>query len=144
MGPAPAHSCRVLLVDDEEPLLRAWTRELHRLGVEAWTARSGRDAESVLARFPGHFDAVACDLHMPDGSGMEFYRFLVTEYPGVEHRVVFVTGGAISDTETEFLRTAGNPVLEKPCELGPLVKLAREWAGRRLTRGANAGEDRRR
>lgn len=136
---APARSARarkwprVLIIDDEELLLLAWTRELES-GCEVLTACSARDAVGVLARFGGDFDAVACDLHMADGGGMELYRFLGAEYPGLEHRVVFITGGAVSDRETEFLRAAGNLVLEKPCGFGRFLALAREWGDRRRVR----------
>jgi CheY-like chemotaxis protein len=78
---------RVLLVDDEDPLLHAaWTRQLQRSGLEVWTARSARDAVGVLAQLGGDFDAVASDLHMAEGGGMELHRFLEVEYPGLEHR----------------------------------------------------------
>jgi CheY-like chemotaxis protein len=102
-----------LLIDDEELLLQVWTRWLHRFGIEVWTARSARDAVSALDRFQGEFDAVACDLHMADGGGMELHRFLDAKYPGAEHRVVFIAGGAVSDRNREFLRVAGDPLQQK-------------------------------
>ncbi|HUU01252.1 MAG TPA: response regulator [Myxococcota bacterium] len=135
---------RVLIIDDEEQLLRVWTRELELLGLEVWAARSARDAVGVLAQLDGDLDAVACDLHMADGDGMELHRFLQVEYPGLEHRVVFITGGAVSARENEFLVTAANPVLEKPCKLGRFVVLAREWGERRQSRRGNASADGRR
>lgn len=122
---------RVLLVDDEDMLLRAWGRQLEHAGLEVSMARSARDAVGALVRAGGEFDAIICDLHMPDGGGIDLYRFVEAQYPGLQHRVVFITGGVFSTTESELLRVTGQPVLEKPGGIEKLAAIVRDWAARR-------------
>jgi CheY-like chemotaxis protein len=126
---------RVLLVDDEDHLLRVWTRQLQGARIEIWTACSGREAVDALAREKGDFDAVVCDLHMYDG--IELYRFIEAEHSGLQHRVVFTTDDALSPRESDFLRMTGNPVLEKPCEVEALLELVGDWAARRQGRASS-------
>lgn len=128
---------KVLLVDDEYLLLCSWAREFQRMGVETLTARSGREAAEILVGANGDFDAVLCDLKMPDGSGMELYRFIQVEFPSLEHRIVIVTGGATAGKEVEFLRNTTNPVMHKPIDLETLIQLVRDWAARRRPHAAS-------
>ncbi|HEX8950440.1 MAG TPA: ATP-binding protein, partial [Polyangia bacterium] len=101
----------VLVVDDERPLASAIARELGtRMQVEL--VHSGGDALRALGR--GHFDAVLCDLRMPDLSGAEVYRRTHERDRAQAARFVFITGVAGATGEAEFLRQAGRPVLEKP------------------------------
>jgi CheY-like chemotaxis protein len=130
-----------LVVDDEPTVLRAWTRQLEHAGFDVLTAQSARDAIGTLARAGHEIDSIICDLHMPVGGGIELYRFLVAEHPGMHHRVVFTTGGVFSASESEFLRMTGQPVLEKPVVMEELMAIARDWATRRR-RGLDAGESR--
>jgi len=128
---------RVLLVDDEDLLLHSWVREFRRVGVATQTARTGREAAEVLVRAQGDFDAVICDLHMPDGSGVELYRFIQIEFPGLEHRIVIVTGGVTARRDVEFLRNTTSPVMHKPFDFETLIQLVRDWAARRRPRAAS-------
>lgn len=128
---------RVLLVDDEYLLLLSWAREFRRVGIEARTARTGREAAKILVDSDGDFDAVLCDLHMTDGTGIELCRFIKDELPGLEHRVVIVTGGATAWREIEFVRNTTNPVMYKPIDFESLVQMVRDWAVRRQQRKAN-------
>ena len=128
---------KVLLVDDENLLLRSWVREFQRAGIETLTAHTGREAAEVLVGAKGDFDAVLCDLKMPDGSGMELYRFIQIEFPGLEHRIVIATGGATAWREMEFLRNTTSPVMHKPIDFETLIQLVRDWAARRRPREAS-------
>jgi hypothetical protein len=64
---------------------------------------------------------------------MELYETLRRERPGLEQRMVFMTGGVSMDRAREFLATCPNLTLEKPFDferlrrtLRQLVQLARE------------------
>ena len=125
---------KVLLVDDEDLMLHYWIREFLRAGIGTWTAQTGREAAKVLVREQGDFDAVICDLNMPDGSGVDLFRFIQHEFPGLENRVVIVTGGATGRSEMDFLRSTTNPVMHKPFDFEELTRLVRDWAARRRLR----------
>jgi two-component system, NtrC family, sensor kinase len=107
----------VLVIDDEQLLGSAIARELGaRMQVEL--VHSGGEALRALGR--DRFDAVLCDLRMPDLSGAEVYRRTHARDRGQAERFVFITGAAAAAGEAEFLRQAGRPVLEKPFGMAEL------------------------
>ncbi|MCB9404303.1 MAG: response regulator transcription factor [Microthrixaceae bacterium] len=65
---------RVLVVDDEPPILRALTANLRARGFEPAAARDGEEALRVAAEF--HPDVVVLDLGLPGISGLEVIRGL--------------------------------------------------------------------
>jgi PAS domain S-box-containing protein len=104
---------RVLLLDDDALVLRAMGRGLGTRH-DVTTTTSAREALDLLAADPESFDAVVCDVMMPDMSGMEFHRALQTRVPRLTRRVVFLTGGAFSEDARTFLAQVKLPVVEKP------------------------------
>ncbi|HVH47056.1 MAG TPA: response regulator [Labilithrix sp.] len=111
---------RVLVVDDDPLVLRSLTRVLAR-DFEVSSARNGREALD-LVRAGGTFDAMLCDLMMPELSGIELHELLERDDPELAKRTVFLTGGAFSGRAQTFLEAVGQPHLEKPVDL----KLVRE------------------
>jgi two-component system, cell cycle sensor histidine kinase and response regulator CckA len=76
-------------------------------------ATSGRQALERMGQTPG-FDAVLCDVMMPDLAGRDVYEAARRAHPGMERRFIFVSGGAFTVGAREFLSQIPNPVLEKP------------------------------
>ena len=107
----------VLVVDDERALATAIARELGA-SMEVALVHSGGEALRALDR--DHFDAVLCDLRMPDLSGAEVYRRTQARDREQAARFVFLTGAAGAAGEADFLRQAGRPVLEKPFAMAEL------------------------
>jgi CheY-like chemotaxis protein len=103
---------RVLLVDDEVELLGAYARLLSR-EYEVVTARDGLRALCAIEEASEPFDAIVCDLVMPEIDGQELYDRL--ESLGVPTtNVIFATGGASTEVARRFLDGIDNPVLYKP------------------------------
>jgi PAS domain S-box-containing protein len=111
--PASATRARVLIVDDEEFLLRVFKRMIGQRH-DVTTALGGRAAMARLAAATAPFDAIVSDLAMPDVSGLELHRHVAEKYPGLERRMVFVTGGAYSRDGKDFLQRVPNIRLDKP------------------------------
>ena len=65
---------RVLVVDDESPILRALTANLRARGYESDAAATGEEALRLAAA--NHPDAVVLDLGLPGMSGLEVIRGL--------------------------------------------------------------------
>ena len=109
---------RVLIVDDEPLVASSMARLLGRAH-QVITVTSARDA---LTRIEDgeDFDVILCDLMMPEMTGMELWAALARARPGVEQRMVFITGGTFTDRAREFLETTANAWLEKPFEAGTL------------------------
>jgi two-component system, cell cycle sensor histidine kinase and response regulator CckA len=108
---APA-SGKILIVDDEPSVASAIGRLLHGHDVEVMT--DSRAALERLTSAPGRYDAILCDLMMPSLSGMELYDALARQAPAVVDRIVFITGGAFTESAAAFLQRVPNDRLQKP------------------------------
>ena len=80
------------------------------------------------------FDVVFCDLVMPGMNGVDLFKALARARPGLEKRVVFMTGGAFTAVAAEFLASVDNRRLEKPFSLGVIERIVREMRARRSVR----------
>jgi two-component system, cell cycle sensor histidine kinase and response regulator CckA len=112
---------RVLAVDDEALLLKAYRRMLGEAH-ELTTALGGTEALRILARDVA-FDVVLCDLQMPEVSGMELYAAVRERFPSLADRFVFVTGGAFSSDARKFLEDSVAVVIQKPFRVEDMLSL---------------------
>jgi len=120
-GPAtvpPARSLsplrRVLIIDDERTLVKALARQLSER-YEVDTASTATDALAQLS--VNTYDAVVCDLRMPEQSGPAIYAEVESRCPAQASRFIFTTGGgygAFDDEPHARAEATGLPVLEKP------------------------------
>ncbi len=114
-GGAPAVTVargRVLVVDDE-PGVRSLLARILAPEHDVVMAGSGVDARRLLAD-SGPFDAVVCDLMMPEVSGMDVHAWLRERDPALAARFVFITGGVFTTGAASYLEQVDNPRLEKP------------------------------
>jgi PAS domain S-box-containing protein len=116
---------RVLVVDDE-PAIASTLRELLAPVHEVQAATSARAALAALRE--GSFDVIFCDLMMPGMGGIDLFDRIRVLYPGVERRIVFMTGGAFTERAAEFLARVSNRRLEKPFSLGLVERIVRDMA----------------
>jgi PAS domain S-box-containing protein len=105
---------RVLVIDDEPTigtLLRRVLGTRYDVSTEAL-------AEGALARLRGgaRFDAILCDVMMPQMSGIDLYRALTELDADQARRMVFMTGGAFTPHAQAFLRTSSNRCIDKPID----------------------------
>jgi two-component system, cell cycle sensor histidine kinase and response regulator CckA len=131
----PPKRGKILIVDDEVSVartLKALLENEHDLSL----AESGSEALAAISAAPeGGFDVIMCDLMMPGMSGMELYETVRRDYPGLEQRMVFMTGGVSMDRARQFLATCANLTFEKPFDferlrrtLRRLVEIAQQTA----------------
>ncbi len=109
---------RVLVVDDDALVARAVARSLGK----RYVVTTAASAAEALAHIEGgeRFDAVLCDLMMPQMTGMELHARVAERDPELARRMVFVTGGAFTDAAARFVADATNAVVEKPFEAARL------------------------
>ena len=117
---------RVLVVDDEVPIANT-LRELLSLEHDVVAVTSGREALDVVHR-SADFDVILCDLMMPGMSGIDLYQKLREARPGLEQRIVFMTGGAFTARAAEFLASVDNRRIEKPFSLKVVERITLEMA----------------
>jgi PAS domain S-box-containing protein len=115
----PKSRGRVLVVDDE-PLVASLLKRVLQSKHEVSVATSG--AEALVALEAGGFDAIVCDVMMPQMTGMDLYALLSARDPNLARRVIFMTGGAFVPRVAAFLAAVDNPKLEKPFDLDALTR----------------------
>ena len=109
--PALRRAARVLVIDDEPLVARAIARALRDNQVIC--AGGAKEAFELLDR-ERPFDVILCDLMMPEMTGIDFFQELVCRDPEAAKKVVFLTGGAFTDSARRFLERVPNPRLGKP------------------------------
>jgi len=119
---------RILVIDDEVTLIRAYRRLLGRQH-DVVAAYGGEEALAVLSCDQG-FDLILCDLMMPGTDGVGVYEGLQGTYPELLERVVFCSGGPTSARAQDFLRRPGIVCLDKPISSEALMDfVARRQSG---------------
>ena len=101
-----------LVVDDEREVGEAMAEFLEAEGFVVTTVEDGAGAKAAL--MGGIFDAIFCDLRMPDIDGPALFDWACQAIPGIAERFVFVTGDTLGEAAARFLERADRPVLEKP------------------------------
>lgn len=94
--PAPAREApalRVLIVDDQALMRRSLVRLL--TDCETTTASSPSEAVSLL-QSGVRFDAIVCDVMMPEMSGPELYARCYARWPEVAQRFVFASADPLN------------------------------------------------
>lgn len=111
---------RLLLIDDDDALLRSLSRMLapHH---DVIAVRGGRQAIGLLRR-DQNFDAIICDLMMPQIDAPTVYDALSQLAPQLRQRFIVCSGGAFTHRSRSFLRNSGCPLLEKPMRVGTFLR----------------------
>jgi CheY-like chemotaxis protein len=115
---------RVLVIDDEDSLVQAIKRYLSQ-DHEVEGVTSARLAIEKLVAGE-HFDAIVCDLMMPQVTGMDVYAAVTKLDPAIADRMIFVTGGAFTDSARRFLDSTPNQHIEKPFDLKTLRNIVND------------------
>jgi len=122
--PPVAVRANLLVVDDEPLLLKALGRMLGRAHTLT-LAGSGREALQLFEDGK-RFDAILCDMMMPDVSGLDVWEHLGTLDPAQRRSFIFMTGGTFTERARRFIDEVRPPVLEKPFTASAFANLLAE------------------
>jgi CheY-like chemotaxis protein len=103
---------RILVVDDEPLIVSTIVRALGTDNVVVGETCPERALALAVGDPP--FDAIVCDIIMEGLTGVDVYERIARERPGMESRIVFVSGGAHTPRTRAFLATVPNRCLIKP------------------------------
>jgi PAS domain S-box-containing protein len=129
-----AEKRRALIVDDEVEIGVLIAETLRNANYQCDVARSGREAQAKIAARAGAYDAVVCDLRMPDIDGPALFDWIGRHHPALAERTMFVTGDALGPAAGRFLAQCHRPVLEKPFAPADIVRLVGELPSRDTAR----------
>lgn len=108
----------VLVVDDEQELLRYLGKRLRKRGFVVDTAQSGDAALARLDRC-ADVDVVVLDVKLVGMTGLETLKTIKARHPLVE--VIMLTGYASVQGAMDALKTGAMDYLVKPCDLNVLI-----------------------
>ncbi|OGP56404.1 MAG: UDP-3-O-[3-hydroxymyristoyl] N-acetylglucosamine deacetylase [Deltaproteobacteria bacterium RBG_13_52_11] len=108
---------KILVVDDEEGILKSIVGILHDEGYETITARDGREALKLYqAESP---DALLLDIWMPDMDGIEVLKGL--QNIDVDSAVVVISGHGTISTAIKAVKLGAFDFIEKPLSMDILL-----------------------
>ena len=113
---------RVLIVDDEQAILRAYTRILSSNGYTVATAQSGEIALELFGREP--VDVIVTDLTMPGMTGIDFLRAVREKDPDVP--VILMTACPSTETAARAMEYGALRYLLKPVARAALERALKD------------------
>jgi DNA-binding NtrC family response regulator len=116
----PGRGETVLLVDDEEPLVRLGEELMARLGYEPVGFTSSAAALASFRNSPQRFDIVLTDEAMPEMTGSELVREIRKIRPDVP--VVIMTGYVSASLVARAREAGATDVLGKPLVSGEIAR----------------------
>ncbi len=108
-------SNRVLLIDDDEALLRVMGRYLSRMGYDVLTQETGRGGVQEFQQSSP--DVVLLDFNLPDINGFE----VLQEIKPLGATVVMLTGEGDIERAVQAMQLGAENFLTKPVEMAHLV-----------------------
>ncbi len=111
-GRRSEHRATVLVVDDDELVLRSMARTL-RSGYDVILAADADEAMALLGSGSAA-DAVVIDLGLSERSAITLHSWLQARDPDLAQATLFTTTVSDDPAYAEFVGTAGRPVLDKP------------------------------
>jgi len=123
--PAAGRRGRILIVDDEEMIIRIITRILAKEHDVVATV----DARKALALCASgeKFDLILCDLMMPIMTGMELHSEISLLSAEQAKAMIFVTGGAFTEKTRSFLSDPPKEHIEKPFDAANLRAIVQRY-----------------
>jgi DNA-binding NtrC family response regulator len=114
----------ILLVDDEEKILKALGRALRDAGHEVIETTSARQGQRLLSERT--FDLCVVDNVMPELSGLDLVRDYVASTPeGERAQVLMMTAHATVESAIEAMKLGALDYLQKPFEIDELLVVVR-------------------
>jgi two-component system, NtrC family, sensor kinase len=106
---------KILVIDDEQPILDMLRECLSGCCYEVDTVGDGREALEQLSQ--NHYDVTLCDWKMPGLNGRQVYEHLRDRRPEACRRFVFISGDVVNETMRGFLEKENRLCISKPFTL---------------------------
>ncbi len=117
--PAPDRETKtLLLVDDEDVIIRVAMKMIARLGYEGLVARNGLEAIELYQTHPTQISLIILDMVMPKMDGPRTFNELKKINPNI--KVLITSGYGITDKVKKMLDQGGEGFIQKPFDLEQL------------------------
>ncbi len=116
---------RILIVDDEEALLKALVNTLRERGYETTGFTSGIAALAAMRE--SKFDLLLSDIMMPEMDGITAMREIRKRPEWKKLPIIALTAKAMKDDQEKCLAAGANDYIAKPLDVEKLLSLVRVW-----------------
>ena len=110
----------VLVVEDEEAMVRLLIEVLSKAGYQTLTAMDGQEAIDLYHHHKEEIDIVVLDLGLPKVTGFDVMRKLKEQNPGVS--IIITTGYLQPELKPELLQAGVKDCIYKPYSVDDLVE----------------------
>lgn len=112
---------RILIVDDDESILRSISLVLRREGYEVESAKTAKDALDKLKK--AHFDLALVDIWLPDMKGTELLEIAKKELEGTVK--IVITGYPSGEAGARARDVGADAFVLKPVKMPDLISIVR-------------------
>jgi len=112
INPQEGAGKKVLVIDDEEPILQMVRETLTRRGYQVDIAADGETGLRHMDR--NQYDVTLCDWKMPGLNGQQVYERVRSKHPAQSERMIFITGDMVNEKTCKFLEDQKRICLAKP------------------------------
>ena len=102
----------ILVIEDEEDVMRVIRSTLERLGYRVLEARTGIEAVDLAETFDGDIHLAILDVMLPDMAGKVVYHFMKKARPNL--KTIVCSGYAIDGPPKEILDAGADAFIQKP------------------------------
>lgn len=120
-------SKRIVVIDDEEILVRSFSKLLEKHGYEVFGFKKGADA--IAFGEEEEIDLIICDMRMPGKNGVETVKDIFTFLEKNNKKrmpIIFATGYADQSMEAEARKLEPVAILKKPFDINQMVELVKK------------------
>lgn len=113
---------KILVIDDEELIVKSFSKLLERNGYEVLVAKNGQDAIAMIEE--QDFDLIIADIRMPGINGVKTIQTinkLKEKNKRKKEPVIFITGYADEKNEKEAKALGPIAYIYKPFDISELV-----------------------
>jgi PAS domain S-box-containing protein len=115
---------RILLIDDEEPIVLLEQMMLEKLGYQVTVCTSSPDALAAFKANPSEYDLIISDKGMPNMTGEQLARELISIKPRIP--IIICSGFSDENDEQQAKSIGVKGFLKKPVATGDLAEMVRK------------------
>jgi len=118
---------KILVIDDEELIIKSLSKLLENSGFEAFVAKSGQDALIMVEE--EDFNLIISDIRMPGLNGIEAVKGvydILQKRSAEKPPVIFITGYADKESEQEAKALKPIDFIYKPFDISILLDRIKE------------------
>ena len=122
----------ILVIDDDDIMLKAIRNILHKDGFNVITAKDGKEAFEMLDT--ADYDIVITDLMMPYANGLEVVSKLRNDDTKRKVGIIIVSSVGNDETITEAFRLGADDYIRKPIMADDLLKHIRKLLANKINK----------